>query len=361
MMNSDSGASTANVLNGLIAGLLSQRELHGDLGDALQSVRHSHLARLLHYRVAQLEHDCERKACSQAIHALSEHAARRLLRAPALCQALRMGCNADRLLTLIESEIALDAGQIKACWSALGDIWLDAAPPVRVHSLQMQAGRWRAPWLRCGLTLDLSLPARLEHPSANLHEPGIPGVARTLANLALLNRAAELLQDALPSAHTLLQKLGGSIVLRSDDARPDDCWGASSELAVGRMVLVNVTAAASTALCAEMLLRELTHFALDCAELEYPLMRKPDALAEVSMPSPWTGVPLGLHAFLHTCAVSTVLADFWSRVEHLNAEEQERQSAIRRGFKNLHPQCLKPYRSGLSPTAHNLVSKALAV
>jgi len=321
----------------------------------LQRRRLEHLARLLHYRIAKLPDRAQAAACLALLDALSETAALRLLRAPALCEVLRLDGDGARLLALLQAEHDLDTGTHRDGWCALGAVWLGEGPPPGAPAVTYGHGRFRARALACGIPLDLSLPAAVENPGAGLRRPLVPDRETTLDGLDRLDRAVALLDEVVPAAHGLLRGLGGNIVLREDAARTSECWGASSGIAIGRIVVVNPAAAASTGMLAEALLHETVHAALDCAELGSPLLRLDAAGADATLPSPWSGNPLSPHAFLHACVVWAVLLDYWSGYRALRGEEEgavARQAYIRRGFAAIDG------RDALAPVAHCLADAA---
>lgn len=335
---------------------------------ALRERRFVHLARLLHYRIATLPDPKARETCLRQLERLSEDAVDRLLRSPALCEILRLGGDAESLISLLESEAALDSGGAiahRGGWSALGNVWLGDEPPNPFWPLRLREGHLTGPELACGIPIDLSLPPAVGRPSAGLKNPRIPDCGETQQAVELLNAAVDILDETSPINHTIFVGLTSNVVLRIDSARAAESWGASSGVAIGRTVIVNPAVAAGPHVLAESLLHEATHTAVDCAELESPLILDPVALADATVSSPWTGNPLSLHAFLHACAVWAVLLEYWANYRMAGRTTEygrERCAFIRRGFAEVNEgrRCLEQFQSSLSNAALQVVEATSA-
>jgi|GEM_PF-1770906 len=290
-----------------------------------------YLARRLHARIAQCSAPGDVRACLDAVDALPETAASELLRAPALCELLRVGGTDAQLRGLLAHD---DPGGAQGRWSVLGDFWFGREPPV--HGLARgHDDHWHAPRLRCGVPVDLSLPAALVHPNAGLQRPRALTSPEQAVAVELLDRAVVGLEAAYPLGHRLFTELTSNLALRIDDRRPAECWGASSGIAVGRTAVINCAAADGDGMLAEVLLHEATHCALDCAELTQPLAVFHAAAFAVTVASPWTGAPLFAHAFVHASVVWAVLLRFWVGYSAVHGDRPHalaRARFIRRGF-----------------------------
>ncbi|MFC4161896.1 aKG-HExxH-type peptide beta-hydroxylase [Chitinimonas lacunae] len=330
---------TADLLPALIAILLERPIEPHNCVVTLRQVRDERLARLLHYRLAKLSDATRREHCYALLDELPEQAASELLRAPRLCQALRQGGDdGQQLATLIEAAHIAAGDEHLDDWSPLGHLWLGEAPPADTPGLTRIGRRWAGPRLACGVPIDLSLPPRLVHPSAGLRQASLPDRRRLDADRAAIDEALNLLCQTVPLGFDLYHGLVGNLVLRQEASRPHECWGATSGVVIGRVVMVNTSAATSPAMLAEALLHEAVHCALDCAELVHPLLdweRFADPAVNDTRPSPWTGNPLTPHAFIHACVVWAVLHRYWREYHARFVESpgsRERQRFIERGF-----------------------------
>lgn len=364
MISTGEDISGEDTLAYLVSETLSLDLAAAELAATLQSQRINHLARLLPYRVATLPEPEAREVCLQLIGRLSVEMADCLLRAPVLCRILRMGDNTSQLVTLLEGEVALEPSAPPCYlerWSALGNIWLGQQVPESPLPLQSRDGRFVGPDLECGIPLDLSLPPFIDRPSAGLKSPRLLTCTETLETIELLNASVDILREVSPIGYQVLTQLTSNIVLRVDVARPMESWGASSGAAIGRTVLVNPAAAGGPHFLAEFLLHEATHTALDCAELENPLIIDAGGLIEGTVLSPWTGNLLSLHAFLHACVVWAVLLAYWSQFEadgRADEKAKERRKFIRRGFEALDMRSLEPFRMSLSDAAFRVITSS---
>ena len=322
--------SGGEVLQAVVAEVLGAPVSAEALVEALDTRRMTHVARLLHLRLARCRDRAAAEAGLARLDALSEAEARRLLRSPRLCEILR------------------GDGPDEALWTALaGD-----------------SGGTAERRLACGLRLDRSLPAALVHPSAGLRCPRPLTEAEEEAAARRLDAAIEVLGAVHPLGRRVLVELTSDVVLRADDERPGECWGASSGFAIGRTVVVHAEAAASAALLGEVLLHEATHCALDCAELEGSLAVIGPGALEVTVRSPWTGAPLFTHAFIHATVVWAVLLDYWARYAARFGEDDEARARIgfiRRGFTSCDlPSTLGPISAYLGGAAPAVIAEAWA-
>lgn len=323
--------------------------------DTLRTHRLHHIARLLHYRIATIYNVKEAAGCVAVLEHLSEDATERLLRAPALCELLRLGVAGDRLKKLLEVELLADLGDYSDAWSAQGDVWLGRHLPADTSLLTYEHGRFRTPRLDCNIPLDFSLPPLVEHPSSGLGHPKILDRAETLAALESLNGALDVLRAVYPLGYSAFASLTTNLVLRREDTRAEECWGATSGMAIGRIVIVNPAASRDEAFLAEALLHEATHCALDCAELEKPMLRLSADATSVTVNSPWTGNPLSSHALLHACVVWSVLLKYWTSYCTTLGDDESvaaRRRFIQRGFQLIDPSTiLAPFEECLTEAA----------
>jgi len=284
-----------------VSGVLGEPVTAASLVATLHERRMNYLARGLHYRIARCADPRDTHACQAAIEALSEAAAARLLRSPTLCERLRTTSTDAQLRALLEhAEFEADA-----------------------------------PRLRCGLPVDLSLPAILANPDAGLQRPRALEPAELAAAIVQLDSAVECLGAVYPPGHHVFTELTSNLVLRVDEARPDECWGATSGIAIGRTAVINPAAAHDPAALAEVLLHEATHCALDCAELDRMLVVLDAEAFARKVPSPWTGALLYPHAFAHASVVWAVLLRFWAEYSARHPDHEHarvRSRFIRRGF-----------------------------
>jgi len=285
---------------------------------------------------------------------LSLRAVERILGAPIICQYLRVGGDAAELQRILRAEFALDQEVERRVdhWSALGDVWLGGAPPPEAAGLERGPdGRYHAPALACGISIDLSLPAVIAYPSANVAVPGLPDAKQIADSVARLDSAILCVAEVDPVMHHALPSLISNIVLRTNSATPERLQSGSSAAALGRVVLVNAGARAnSTDMLAEVLIHEASHTAISTVELTCPLVTDAVPLADCRILSPWTGACLPVHAFLHACLVWYAVSGFWARVGRLDkrVERDARREMIRQGFLKLQPQAvLGPYRPHL--------------
>lgn len=347
----------------LIGEVQPSNELHSgdEWGEILDSGRLSFIARLLKFRVATAADRSIREACTALLDRLPLDAAARLLRSPVLCGALRSGAELKELADLIEGELALDSKseQHLERWSAFGDVWLGAnAPPPDVPT-RLVDGRYLSPTVACGIPIDLSLPPGVGRPTAGLRDPRLPDAEETTQAIAIIDQAIKLLGNLSPAGYSIVRALTSTFVLRIDEGRPDEAWGASSGMVIGRTVLVN-SAKSRPSLVAEHILHEATHTAIDCAELRAPLLLDSREVADELVLSPWTGNALTIHAFLHACAVWAVLLEYWSAycVDADDRDAVARCAYVRRGFEQLDDNTLTRFRRILSEGAVRLVTRA---
>lgn len=273
----------ASVLCAIVSSMLERPLEEHAMVDTLRGIRLERMARLLHLRIARMEQDADRARA--LLEALNEDSAHTLLESPALCEILRTGRPAAELIALLAS---------------------GASAP---------------------------LPARLVNPSAGLQQPFIPDPVEEAQSRARIDAALTHLQATTAFGHGVFTGLVKEVVLRGDNARRAECWGASSGAAIGRVAVINTLASNSPAQLAEVLLHEATHCALDCAELVSPLAEL-DHAASTFVPSPWTGNPLAPHALIHASVVWAVLHEYW-RACAGQAQAAARMRFIEQGFTRL--------------------------
>lgn len=344
-----------------VSGVLGAPVTDATVVDTLDELRMTRIARLLHLKIARCGDPPLARSCLALLESLPEAAAARLLRAPALCELLRAGAPLDHLVVLLHSEHAFERGERSTTWTALGDVWLGGEPPgpAPVHARE---DRLCAPRLACGLPLDLSLPPVLAYPHAGLQRPRAPTPVELAAAMALIDAAIERLADVYPLGHRLLCELTSNVVVRVDDDRSSECWGASSAMAIGRTVVANPQAVASPAALAELLLHEAVHCALDCAELAGSLVVLAPQAVATTVRSPWTGASLYAHAFIHASVVWAVLLEYWVRHRARHGDDPEvdaRCRFIEHGFVACDvPATLAEIAGSLAPPAAGVIAGA---
>jgi HEXXH motif-containing protein len=178
--------------------------------------------------------------------------------------------------------------------------------------------------------------------------------------LNCFDRAYSLLCEVNPSIQPLLAKLVSNLVLRRDGSRPSEAWGATSGLAIGRILLVNADKA-TTLECTELLNHELVHIVIDCAELAEPFYLTPERNSS-EWPSPWTGNPISIHALFHATIVWASLGDLWrslSQYPEYMKTASKRLRFIESGFAALDVGAAKrAHSSSLHPKAFTAMNCA---
>lgn len=273
---------SASVLCEVVSAILERPVGAAELVPVLCQVRLERMARLLHLRIARMPQAADRELAASLIDALGDQQAQSMLQSPALCEIVRTGRPDAGLLFLL------------ACAG--------------------QPGQAVTPRLANGVALE-RLPVRLANPTAGLQCPAIPSASAQAAAMKTINAALRRLQSAAPFAYAMFSGLVQTLVVRNDSARAQECWGASSGAAIGRVAVINATASKSAAALGEVLLHEATHCAIDCAELVKPLVPLDDPAQHspsAIVASPWSGNPLTPHAFIHASVVWAVLHEYWS-------------------------------------------------
>lgn len=266
---------------------------------------------------AALSHDLDQRLQSQ-VATLSLDSISRIVRAPRVCQSLRLG-RKDTLRQAIEAEIALAHAPIgsSAGWSALGDAWLGPQLPEGAAVMTDRGdGLWCGPILANGVPIDQSVPVLPECPRAALESLSYAGVELDEALIAKLDEAIAVVKSASVEASDAVEQLTANILLRTDRRCTGTLRSASSPAAIGRTVLINAgNATVGTGEIAEGLVHETIHAMVSCIELHDPLLDPLQPAAQRLILSPWTGSMLHPHAFLHACLVWFGLFHFWRASE----------------------------------------------
>lgn len=273
---------------------------------SLRDVRAAFLADLLYRRIDGLRDTAAREHARRLIEAIPDGDVGRFIASPTLCEVLRCDLPEGELLMLLEHAAAGANG-----------------------------GSARAPAQAGGVPIDDSLPAVLARPHGGLAVPRPLETAETEAAVARIETALELLRSVYGFGGRVFDGLAGHFVLRADAMRPQETWGASSGLAMGRILLVNPHVSASPEMLADMLLHEAVHCGLDCAELVRPMFRPAAAAGGTEIPSPWSGNPLSWHALVHASVVWATLLKFWRLLERrhgVDAQTDQRIAYIVSGF-----------------------------
>jgi hypothetical protein len=327
-----------NILADVISTVLDSENPVGDPAKALYDIRLESMARLLHVRIAGMPAISDEQACKLMLDGVSENEAERLLCSPALCEILRRGDQETSLMDILAVALSSGNGRFMDAWSVMGDSWLGQTRPWRYPFLDERDGRFWAPRLGCGVPVDLSLCDRVMVPSAGLRQPQSLAGSDLVATLSHLDCALDILSETYPLGYQTFAGLVSNVVLRHDAARPIECWGATSGIAIGRVVVVNALAQPDARMLGEILLHEATHCAIDCAELVNPLWcGAPSQRSRLGVPatSPWTFNDLTPHALAHACVVWAVLLRYWAACEsRYGADDisRARRSFIARGF-----------------------------
>jgi hypothetical protein len=253
---------------------------------SLRDVRAAFLADLLYRRIDALRDTAVRDLARRLIGAIPDGDVGRFIASPTLCEVLRCDLSEGELLMLLE----------QAATGANGS-GMQAA----VHA--------------AGVPVDDSLAAMPSRPHGGLVVPRHLQADETEAAVGRIEAALGLLRSVYGFGGRVFDGLAGHFVLRADAMRPQETWGASSGLAMGRILLVNPHAAPSTEMLADVLLHEAVHCGLDCAELVRPMFKPAAAAGGAEIPSPWSGNPLSWHALVHASVVWATLLKFWHLLE----------------------------------------------
>jgi hypothetical protein len=273
---------------------------------SLRDVRAAFLADLLYRRIDTLRDAAVRNHARSLIEAIPDGAVGRFIASPTLCEVLRCDLPEGELLMVLEHAAAGANG-----------------------------GGARAPAHAGGVPIDDSLPAVLSRPHGGLAVPRALEAAEIAAAVARIEAALDLLRSVYGFGGRVFDGLASHFVLRADAMRPQETWGASSGLAMGRILLVNPHISTSPEMLADMLLHEAVHCGLDCAELVRPMFRPAAAAGGTEIPSPWSGNPLSWHALVHATVVWATLLKFWLLLEHRrggSAQAGRRIAYIAAGF-----------------------------
>ena len=330
-----------------------------NLSQELDSRRMTAIARLLHYRIRTRHAGVEVDRILGTLSELSEQSTGELLRSPSLCEVLRLDLTEGGLEANVIEQLMLQSQGPRVVPDEADTPWERGFG--RSGILDSPTRGLGSPRLSCGIPVDLSLPAQLERPHAGLVDPRTLSPAEMESAITTLDTATEILLKSYPTGHSVLTDLVGNICLRVDSGRSNECWGASSGIAVGRIVVVNPIIP-EPAFLAEILLHESTHCALDCAELSRSLLDLNATEFPIWSTSPWSQNPLSPHALVHATVVWAVLLDYWDcyLVDHdLDEVVATRYRYIRRGFEVLDTATiLPPLAPFLTSAATELVERA---
>lgn len=357
-----SGKLGGAVLPAVMALLLPDSEPPSREG--LLRLRLEHMARLLHLRLADSDHQHDGLGL---LDRLSEPVAARLLLAPGLSVLLRTGAPWADIRERLQAAAAESDESFIDAWSVNGDRWMGQQQPDFAGLPQITIAL-NQPLTR-SLPLDLSLPAHPKVPSGGLVNPQIPSPDAISIELQHVDAAISLLDEIGMTDWTIAGRLFSQLVLRHEPMRPNICWGATSGVAIGRVLLVNVLAERDLTKLGEILLHESVHVALDSAELRCPLWatdRATQAKTLAAWPSPWSGNPLTPHALIHATVVWAALATHWRICEDrwgCSKASRHRLDVIDAGFKRLVKQETEMYPiwQALAPVARDVVRTSIAI
>lgn len=298
---------------------------------------------------------------------LSESIAEDFLLSPTVCSLLRTAAPWTGILQLLRTAaFESEGGRFPECSADAG-----GGHPLPSAQTAACAAPWHGlsvvPRLRWNVALDHTLPLQPGIPSAGLLSPQLPAGDVLRVELSRLDEAVCLLDSLGTGDWQLCGRQPRHLVLRHEPSRPNDCWGASSGIAIGRVVLVNVTAVQDLRMLAEILLHECVHVALDRAELVQPLWDVNTAthsLSNITLPSPWSGNPLTCHALVHATVVWAVLGVYWKVCEVAGRGDETsrgRLTYIANGFTRLREQetAMQPVFRTLNPLAMQVMQAAV--
>lgn len=215
-------------------------------------------------------------------------------------------------LTYLDAAIGFEEGRYSG-WSCLGDRYRppqgDGDNPVCATALSSDQA-WRPPLLPNGGPIDDASPfARGILPEIPGDSVAFEAVERDDV-LARIARAVTGIQT-VPMAAGHFGRFVQSLVLRKDPTTPSRFASASSQLAIGLVVLRNPQLAVATPTeIADGLIHEMIHIMTDIVELREPCIHNRDAIA-VRIDSPWTGRSLDLNTYVQACYVWYGLWEFW--------------------------------------------------
>jgi HEXXH motif-containing protein len=155
------------------------------------------------------------------------------------------------------------------------------------------------------LDLGSELPERARLGLRGLASP--TAVERDVA-VAKLEAALEMLDRIAPLANDLVLRVVDVACCRSAASEPR-LVVASDATSLGVVHLVNLhLPQVSTIDVASALVREAVNQALYRWELHHPLLRSSE---DITLRSPWTGVPQDLYSFVHGCFAWYAVASLW--------------------------------------------------
>lgn len=201
------------------------------------------------------------------------------------------------------------------------------------------------------LDTDSELPARLvtRFPDRQLVPPSGDELA---AIIEKLGQAFCLLREVSPAAHLLAHAMIQVVCVRTAVDEPLFTTASdATTLGVVHLANAHLPRKLPSELAAE-LVHEAIHQALLRWELRHPLLSDP-RMAALKVRSPWTGVALDLHAYVHACFVSYGVANLWRQpsVAHDRGELAvvRQRRAAEAGFAHRPLERLGKHAFGLAP------------
>ncbi|AJC82074.1 hypothetical protein IE4803_PB00013 (plasmid) [Rhizobium etli bv. phaseoli str. IE4803] len=293
--------------------------------------------KLVYDRIASSVKDTPIGEC---LSSLSNQGRIRLLRAPEICLALRTQ-QARSVPEMVLAEYVFDhtVRENLNSWTAMGDVWLGALPPLGdLANMVAREGRYFSPRTYADKPLDCSLPSKVSFPSGGSTECDYLDPDEFQKVIAGISAAERFIERTSPHTYAFTAAFISNFVLRAHRADEGRFQSATSSAAIGRVLLVNPQIVAANEFeMAEALVHEAVHTAVAISELEEQLMNVREGDAPL-VNSPWTGASLYPHAFLHACLVWFALLKFWQIVlgqSPSNLHAASRLEMIMNGFRKL--------------------------
>lgn len=302
-MKRDNDIGEADPLSSILCCMLDSGASGKEQDLLLTSERQTRLARMLHYRISKLKSPIESEKAASILEGLSGIVADRLLSSPRVSEVLRTGGQDDILLDLLNVAEAESDGKSIVAWSLLGNKWLGLS-----GEDQKLVGNNS---LFCGVPIDSSCGLSVVSPSGGMIDPYFLGEDQIASALNDINSGVEFLRQTYHPGYRRFVTLVSNMLLRGDRQRPNECWGATSGIAIGRLLMVNPFIVQEPSLLGELLLHETVHISIDCGELKSPLWNEELSLLP-DIVSPWSGNVISSHAMLHAVIVWAILLDYWN-------------------------------------------------
>jgi hypothetical protein len=253
------------------------------------------------------------RSLAARLDGLPTSAFQRVLSAPQTWTHLSYGSAAELPATLSYLDAAVGFEEGRDGWSCLADLYRPtqgrADDPERATAASGDQ-TWQPPLLPNGGPIDDASPFA-RGPLPEVPGDSIPFEADQRCDVLARIACAIAGIQTVPVAASHLGRFVRSLVLRKDPTAPDRFASASSQLAIGLVVLRNPQLAVATPCeIADGLIHEMVHIMTDVVELREPCIHDRDAVA-VRIDSPWTGRNLDLNTYIQACYVWYGLWEFW--------------------------------------------------